>query len=141
MPALDEYGLNLRQRAFVDAYVANGGNGKQAALVAGYSKSNCEHRASILCGDAKIQKAIQMLRPKVEQTKLDVGKDWAIAKLMKEAEEGETSSARTNAVMGIAKLEGWIIDKSETKNVESFAEEIKRAQAARENIRLMKTGT
>ncbi len=43
--ALDEWSLTLQQRKFCEHYVANGGNHKQAALSAGYSKHSPDERA------------------------------------------------------------------------------------------------
>ena len=51
-PAPDYYAqLNLRQQRFVDAYVANGGNGTQAYLSAGYSPEGAQENASHLLAD------------------------------------------------------------------------------------------
>ena len=144
MPALDEFGLNLRQRAFVDAYVANGGNGRDAARLAGYSEKACLQTASTLLTKPNVSEAIRTLRPKPKAATIKISKDDIIQRLLKEADEGETSNARTTALMGIAKIEGMIVDKNETKQVESFAEEIKAAQAKRAEFLVvpsMKTGT
>ena len=52
LPAPDYYAqLNPRQQRFVDAYVANGGNGKQAYLSAGYSPEGADDNASHLLAD------------------------------------------------------------------------------------------
>lgn len=144
MPALDEFGLNLRQRAFVDAYVANGGNAEEAAKAAKYSPKNASHYGAQLLKLPRVSTAIDSLRPKVAPPKIKISKDDIIQRLLKEADEGETSNARTTALMGIAKIEGMIVDKNETKQVESFAEEIKAAQARRSEFSVVpsiKTGT
>ena len=144
MATLDEFGLNLKQRAFVDGFVSNGGNATQAALAAGYSSKSIPSYASVLQKDPRVLKAIDTLRPKPEPAKIKISKDDIIQRLLKEADEGETSNARTTALMGIAKIEGMIVDKNETKQVESFAEEIKAAQAKRAEFMVVpsiKTGT
>jgi phage terminase small subunit len=47
-----------RQRAFVAAYLANGGNGAQAARDAGYSRRVADRQASRLLGYAEVREAI-----------------------------------------------------------------------------------
>ena len=47
-------GLTRRRDAFVDAYVANGGNGAAAARVAGYALSCARVKASLLIRDPAI---------------------------------------------------------------------------------------
>lgn len=63
-PAPDYYAqLNLRQQRFVDAYVANGGNGTQAYLAAGYSPEGADDNASHLLADNyRISHAISVKR-------------------------------------------------------------------------------
>ena len=41
----NEYGLTDQQERFIQEYVLNGGNGTQAAIVAGYPKSSAHSRA------------------------------------------------------------------------------------------------
>lgn len=50
--------LNPRQAKFVAAYLANGGNGKQAAITAGYSPKSAEVAASKLLRVGKVAEAL-----------------------------------------------------------------------------------
>lgn len=43
---------------FVQAYIANGGNGTQAAITAGYSENGADVRAAELLGDRRVSDAI-----------------------------------------------------------------------------------
>ena len=59
----DEYGLNLRQRRFVDHYLLHG-NATQAYLAAGHSERNAGPNGGALLKLTKVQQAIEALRPK-----------------------------------------------------------------------------
>jgi phage terminase small subunit len=50
--------LNAKQAAFVTAWLGNGGNGKQAAIAAGYSPKSAEQQASYLRSLPKVAAAI-----------------------------------------------------------------------------------
>lgn len=56
-----------RRRLFVDAYIANGGNAKQAAIAAGYAESRAEVTGSELVKDRKVQEEITRRRAELEQ--------------------------------------------------------------------------
>jgi len=47
-----------RRVLFVEAYIANGGNGKQAAIAVGFSPHTAEQQASRLLRDVKVQAAL-----------------------------------------------------------------------------------
>lgn len=49
-----EKSLTERQRRFVSEYLSNGGNGTEAAIIAGYSKKSAAAQASRLLNDAKV---------------------------------------------------------------------------------------
>jgi len=46
--------LTTKQQAFAEAYVANGGNGKQAAIAAGYSENSARMEAHRLLKHSKV---------------------------------------------------------------------------------------
>lgn len=54
--------LNDRQRRFAEAYAANGGNGKQAAIEAGYSPKTARQQAARLLTNADILKYVRRLQ-------------------------------------------------------------------------------
>jgi hypothetical protein len=58
-PARAVLGLTPQQWAFCEAYVANGGNGTQAAITAGYGASSAHVRASKLLRLDKIQSSVE----------------------------------------------------------------------------------
>lgn len=51
-----------KKRLFVEAYCTNGGNGKQAAIKAGYAPKSAEVTASRLLRDAKVSAAVAIRR-------------------------------------------------------------------------------
>ncbi len=55
----DDRGLTRRQEAFVHAFVANGGNGTEAARAAGYAASSAYQRAYELLHLRHVQQAIR----------------------------------------------------------------------------------
>lgn len=50
--------LNLKQKAFVEAYVRNGGNATQAALTAGYSPKTADQQGHALLKNPKVSSAL-----------------------------------------------------------------------------------
>jgi len=58
--AQDKDGLTERQRAFVSAYVANGGKLEKAAIEAGYAEGGARTRAYDLMRMPKVQAAIRL---------------------------------------------------------------------------------
>ncbi|HEY4000532.1 MAG TPA: terminase small subunit [Candidatus Xenobia bacterium] len=58
-------GLNSRQRMFVGAYVANGGNAKQAAIKAGYSEHTADRIGSRLLKNVEVKAAIDAAQGRV----------------------------------------------------------------------------
>jgi phage terminase small subunit len=57
-----------RVHLFVEAYLANGGNGTQAAITAGYPESSAHVSASRLLSRAKVRAAIEARRAVVRNT-------------------------------------------------------------------------
>lgn len=57
--------LNPKQKAFVEAYIANGGNGTQAVIAAGYSPNGADVQAVRLLGNASVSAALEKRTAKV----------------------------------------------------------------------------
>jgi phage terminase small subunit len=53
--------INERVELFIQEYLANGHNGTQAAIKAGFTKNSARVQASRLLGDARVQKRITQL--------------------------------------------------------------------------------
>jgi phage terminase small subunit len=64
----------------VDAYHANGGNGKDAAIKAGYSPAAAEQQASNMLATVKIREAVSARQKHVED-RTDVRKEHLVTKL------------------------------------------------------------
>jgi hypothetical protein len=58
-PSRDKDGLNLQEQTFVKAYIANNGDGKEAAGIAGYS-GDCAKRARDLLARERVWRKIRM---------------------------------------------------------------------------------
>lgn len=56
-----------RKRLFVEAYIANGGNGKQAAIAAGFAPKAAAQQASRLLTDANVSQLIRERSQKLAQ--------------------------------------------------------------------------
>jgi len=57
-PSRDKDGLNFQEQLFVKSYIANNGNGEEAARVAGYS-GDCSKRARQLLARERVWRKIQ----------------------------------------------------------------------------------
>jgi phage terminase small subunit len=94
-----------KQQAFISAYIANGGQGSQAALAAGYSQKDSRNAACRMLKLEKIQK--RLIRDREEQLdRLAVNADWIVSKLMKEAENAESDATRVRALELLGKVVG-----------------------------------
>lgn len=58
VPSTNNQSLTQLQQSFVDNYLANGGNGKQACITAGYSENSAHVQASKLVKLPHIQQAL-----------------------------------------------------------------------------------
>lgn len=98
--------ITPKQQAFIHAYIANGGNGAQAALTAGYAERSARVTACELLKMEKIQKR---LNPAQEEQKerLALDADWIVSKLMDEAKADDSPpAARIRALELLGKVEG-----------------------------------
>lgn len=65
--------LTVKQKAFADEYIINGGNATQAAIKAGYSKKTAEVTASKLLRNVKVLDYIaSKIKPVMEKREIDV---------------------------------------------------------------------
>lgn len=98
--------ITPKQQAFIQHYIANGGNGTQAAISAGYSPKGAGVQAHELLRMEKIQKRLQPKRDE-EKERLGLDADWIVSRLMKEAGDPENSeAARVRALELLGKVEG-----------------------------------
>jgi len=98
--------ITPKQQAFIHAYIANGGNGTQAAITAGYSPKGAGVQAHDLLKMEKIQKRLQ---PKKDESteRLALDADWIVSKIMAEAEDPDSPpAARIRALELLGKVEG-----------------------------------
>lgn len=73
--------LNGRQRAFAEHYVANGGNGLQAAISAGYSDKGAEVTASKLLRVPKVGAYVRELQAELREDAI-VDAQWVLNELV-----------------------------------------------------------
>jgi phage terminase small subunit len=98
--------ITPKQQAFIQHYIANGGNGRQAAISAGYSEKGASVQA---CELLKMDKIKKRLKPKSDEQKerLALDADWIISRLMNEAEDvANSEAARVRALELLGKVEG-----------------------------------
>lgn len=97
--------LTPKEKLFCKAYLANGFNGTQAAITAGYSEKCARQIATRLLTKVHIKQYLQKRMEKIEQ-KLDMTVEWKLEKLKKCIElslpeiDGETVLANHNALLG-----------------------------------------
>ena len=102
--------LSPQQAAFVQVWLIDG-NGKQAAIRAGYSPRTAEAQASRLLRSVKVRTAIKHLRQETEQ-RLELTKDDAIKGLHGIAtSDSANDSVKVTAWMSIARIMGWVIER------------------------------
>lgn len=73
----------IRRKIFVEAYIANGGNGKQAAIKAGFSEKTAESQASRLLRDVKVKDAIAQRAEKTAK-KYELTTDLVVKSIVQE---------------------------------------------------------
>ena len=119
--------LEPRQAAFVQHYLANGMNGTQAALKAGYSEASARTTASKLLTKSDIREAIEAGKNAVAVAS-GLERDWLVNELVDEFRAArepiikEDKDGKTQIVMRasgsvarlaelLARMHGWIDDK------------------------------
>lgn len=73
----------IRRKIFIEAYIANGGNGKQAAIKAGFSEKTAESQASRLLRDVKVKDAIAIRAEKTAK-KYELTTDLVVKSIVQE---------------------------------------------------------
>ena len=110
--------ITPKQQAFIHAYAANGNNGRQAAITAGYATARAHVTGSQLLKMDKIKKRLEPIQDK-QTERLGLDADWIVSRLMKEAEAGDNSEgARVRALELLGKVEG--IFAAEKKQIETI---------------------
>ncbi len=114
---LDEYGLNIKQRRFVELFLVTG-NATQAWIDAGYSRSSASANASkALRTNEQVKAALSALKPEPVRISEELTPEYVLNGLKREAEEGETSAARTAALRELGRALGLFVDRTQTVNV------------------------
>lgn len=97
--------LTARQAAFVDEYVKSG-NGRQAAMAAGYSANRAEVEASRLLTNAVIKELIDIKRAeRSKQTGIDAA--WLLKRLAEEAEADLKDLYEDEGLMVLKPIDKW----------------------------------
>jgi len=106
--------LTPKQRAFVREYAIDK-NGTQAAIRAGYSKKTANEQAARLLANVSIAEAVNAAEKKHAET-CGITIETITKMLLEDrklARELETPAAAVSASMGLAKLHGLVVDKSQ----------------------------
>ena len=128
--------LNERQRRFVEEHVRDG-NATRAARDAGYSSRTAESQGSRLLRNVKVAAAIRHEQAKVSK-RLEISTDMVLDAMWREANAGDLDApngARVQAQMGVAKIMGMLVDRSEVGTPGDFTglsdEELRERVAAK----------
>jgi phage terminase small subunit len=109
--------ITPKQQAFIQHYMANGGNGTQAAISAGYAPRSAAVTASEMLKMAKIRKRMEPEKDK-QMDRVGLDTDWIVSRLMKEANEAPSDAARIRALELLGKVEGiFAPDKKEITSI------------------------
>jgi len=100
-----EYKLSPKQIAFCDAYLANGFNGTQAAITAGYSPKTANEQASRLLANVNIQKYIKSKQEPLAE-KFKVTREYLVEKLNNVILDDVKDSVYIKAIEVLAKMTG-----------------------------------
>ncbi len=114
--------LSPKQSRFIKEYMANGFNGKVAAITAGYSKHTAEVQASKMLRIPKLAKALEKAKARLE-AKQDFSRDRLMNLVLEQAlydGEGATHGARVSALGLLGKWTGLDIVKVEQDTNVSF---------------------
>ncbi len=112
--------ITPKQQRFIAEYMANGGNGTQAAISAGYAPRSAAVTASELLKQDKIRKRLETeKREQLDRLALDA--DWITTRLMTLADQADSDATKVRALETLGKVVGiYAADKKEiTANVNS----------------------
>ena len=114
--------MNSKQQRFVEEYVVDH-NATQAAKRAGYSPRTAYSQGQRLLKHVEVQTAVA-----AEQARLRRKMEVTVLSLTEELEEARTlaiangqASAAVQATMGISKLHGLLVDRSEVKTTSDMS--------------------
>jgi phage terminase small subunit len=109
--------LTPKQKAFCEYYAANGGNGTQAAIDAGYSENSATVEGSRLLTNANVLEYIEELANPIENKRIadanEIKEFWS--SVMRE--DAEKMNDRLKASELLAKSGGMFIERVETKAI------------------------
>ena len=97
--------ITPKQQAFIEFYVANGGNGRQAALQAGYAEKSAHVTACELLKMDKVKKRLEPTKDK-QNERVGLDADWIITRLMNEATNAPSDATRVRALELLGKQQG-----------------------------------
>lgn len=116
--------LTPKQRLFIKHYIANGGNGTQAAISAGYSKSTAHTQANENLKKPYIVKHLQRM-VKVKEEPLDVSAAQTIKSIREIANDKEEPSAvRLRALELLGKTQRIFVERHEVDHGLKLSNEI-----------------
>lgn len=97
--------ITPKQQRFIAAYIANGGNGTQAAIEAGYAPRSAAVTASEMLKMEKIRKRLD--GQKTEQLdRLALSADWVTSRLMTLADDADSDATKVRALETLGKVLG-----------------------------------
>lgn len=98
---MSEHNLNSRQKKFADEYIANGGNGAQAALTAGYSEKTARYQASRMLTKDNIQAYLKESTEAMwDESKMTVSEALAISASIARGEPQKSYHKKVNKQTG-----------------------------------------
>jgi hypothetical protein len=109
------FGLTERQHKFCVAYLANGGNQKEAAIQAGYRGSQISMTASRLMQNRKV---VSFLKDKATDAASEgkcLSKEETLARLTHEALKAQADNSRVQALSLLARYHGLLTDRLEVE--------------------------
>lgn len=107
--------LTHRQRAFVNAYLGNGGNGTKAAVSAGYAEGSASVAGSRLLSDPRIQHALANGVDKAQMTADEAIEE--VGTIAKHQVSKVSASDKLKALELILKAKGALRDKDTPKGI------------------------
>ena len=94
-----------KQQRFVAAYIANGGNGTQAAIEAGYAPRSAAPTACEMLKMSKIR--VRLEGEKTAQLdRLALSGDWVTSRLMTMADQADSDAAKVRSLELLGKVVG-----------------------------------
>lgn len=99
--AFDEYGLTIKQRLFCMHYIANNGNGTQAAIKAGYSKTMAQQMATENLLKPVVRKYIGS-KMKEAAIKLGIDEEYILNSLKENVQDCKSGKASKDGIVNAA---------------------------------------